>query len=45
MPTAINTFILAEGMGMEGDYVSDVITVSTAAAISIPIWLAILGVS
>jgi predicted permease len=46
MPTAINTFILAEGMGMEGDYVSDIITVSTAAAaISIPIWLVILGIS
>jgi predicted permease len=45
MPTAINTFILAEGMGMEGNYVSDIIAVSTAAAaISIPIWLAILGV-
>jgi predicted permease len=46
MPTAINTFILAEGMGMEGDYVSDVITVSTAAAaISIPLWLVILGIA
>jgi predicted permease len=46
MPTAINTFILADGMGMEGDYVSDIITVSTAAAaISIPIWLVVLGIS
>jgi predicted permease len=46
MPTAINTFILAEGMGMEGDYVSDIITVSTtAAAVSIPVWLVILGIS
>ncbi len=46
MPTAINTFIIAEGMGMEEDYVSDIITVSTsAAAISIPIWLVILGLS
>jgi predicted permease len=46
MPTAINTFILAEGMGMERDYVSDIITVSTSAAvISIPMWLAILGIS
>ena len=45
MPTAINTFILAEGMGMEGDYMSDIITVSTAAAaISIPMWLVILGI-
>ena len=46
MPTAINTFILAEGMGMEGDYASDIITVSTSVAvISIPIWLVILDIS
>jgi len=46
MPTAINTFILAEGMGMEGDYISDIITVSTAAAaITIPVWLVVLGIS
>lgn len=45
MPTAINTFILAKGMGLEGDYTSDVITVSTVGAtISIPIWLALLGI-
>ena len=45
MPTAVNTFILAEGMGMEGDYISDIVLVSTAAAaITVPVWLVILGI-
>lgn len=46
MPTAINTFIIAEGMKMEGGYIGEVIAVSTTgAALTIPIWLSILGVS
>ena len=45
MPTAVNTFILAEGMGMEGDYISDIVVVSTAAAaFTVPVWLVILGI-
>ncbi|MDR1508417.1 MAG: AEC family transporter [Synergistaceae bacterium] len=45
MPTAINTFILAGGMGLDERYACEMIAVSTCLApISIPVWIALLGI-
>ena len=46
MPTAVNTFIIAGGMGMEERYACDIIAVTTVlAAVTIPIWVAMLEIS
>lgn len=45
MPTAINTFILAGGMGMDEQYACELVAMTTVLApISIPIWVALIGV-
>jgi predicted permease len=45
MPTAVNTFIVAGGMGLDEQYACEVVAVSTCLApISIPIWIALLGI-
>jgi predicted permease len=46
MPTAINTFILAGGMGMDEKYACEIVAVSTCLApVTIPIWIALLGIN
>jgi predicted permease len=45
MPTAVNTFIIAGGMGLNEQYACEIIAVNTVLApITIPIWLSILGI-
>jgi predicted permease len=44
MPTAVNTFILAGGMGLDEQYACEIVAVSTCLApISIPVWIALSG--
>lgn len=39
MPTAVNCFILAKGMGMDGEYAADLVAATTLLGIiSIPFW-------
>lgn len=46
MPTAVNSFIIAGGMGMDEQYACETVAITTVLApISIPIWMALLGVS
>ncbi|MDR1137808.1 MAG: AEC family transporter [Synergistaceae bacterium] len=46
MPTAINTFILAGGMRLDERYACEIIAVSTCLApITIPLWIALLGIN
>lgn len=46
MPSAINNFVLARGMGMDHDYAGEIIAASTVlSVISIPIWLHLLGLA
>ena len=45
MPTAVNTFIVAGGMGLDEQYACEIVAVSTCLApISIPVWIALLGI-
>lgn len=45
MPTAVNTFIIAGGMGLDEQYACEIVAVSTCLApISIPVWIALLGI-
>lgn len=45
MPTAVNTFILAGGMGMDERYACDLVAMTTVLGpLSIPIWVALIGV-
>jgi predicted permease len=45
MPTAVNTFIIARGMKLDDRYACEIIAVSTILApITIPIWIALLGI-
>lgn len=45
MPAAINTFVIAQSMGMDSDLAADIIALSTVLSIiSLPLWIAILGV-
>ena len=44
MPSAVNCFILAREMGMDGDYSADLVASTTVlGAIAIPIWAHVLG--
>ncbi|MDR1579231.1 MAG: AEC family transporter [Synergistaceae bacterium] len=46
MPTAINTFIIAGGMGLDEKYTCELVALSTVlSAFSIPAWIAVLGIS
>jgi predicted permease len=45
MPTAVNTFIIAGGMGLNEQYACEIIAVNTVLApITVPIWLSLLGI-
>jgi predicted permease len=45
MPTAINTFIIAGGMGLDEKYARDIVAISTVlSALTIPAWIAVLGI-
>ena len=45
MPTAVNTFIIAGGMGLNEEYACELVAVTTVLApIAIPIWLSLLGI-
>lgn len=44
MPVAVNSFIIAKGMGMDETKASQIVAMSTMfAAVSIPIWIFVLG--
>ncbi len=46
MPIAVNTFILAQGMGMDEDYAGRLIAMSTiCSVVTIPFWIAVIGIS
>lgn len=46
MPTAVNTFIVAAGIGLDEDYACETVAVTTfLAPITIPVWVALLGVA
>lgn len=45
MPCAVNCFIIAKGMGMDGDYAADLVAATTLLGIiSIPAWAYALGI-
>lgn len=44
MPTAVNTFIVAEGMGMDERYAGELVAMTTMLApLSLPVWIAVIG--
>ena len=46
MPIAVNTFILAQGMGMDDGYAGRLIAMSTLCSVfTIPLWILTLGIS
>jgi predicted permease len=45
MPSAVNTFIVAGGMGLDEKYACEIVALSTVlSGMSIPAWIAILGI-
>ena len=45
MPCAVNCFIIAKGMGMDGEYTADLVAATTLLGIiSIPAWAYALGI-
>jgi predicted permease len=45
MPAAVNNFVLAQGMGMDGSYAGEVIITTTVFSIlSLTLWISLLGV-
>ena len=45
MPTAVNTFIVAAGMGLDEQYACEIVAATTCLAmVTIPIWVALVGV-
>ena len=44
MPTAVNTFMVAEAMGLDHEYACELVAVTTTlAAVTIPVWVMLLG--
>ncbi len=44
MPAAVNNFVLAKGMGMDGEYAGNVVVTSTVCSVfTITIWLYLMG--
>ncbi|MDD4837226.1 MAG: AEC family transporter [Synergistales bacterium] len=44
MPAAVNNFVLAKGMGMDGDYAGKVVVTSTVCSVlTITLWLSVMG--
>jgi len=42
---AVNTFVIAQNMGMDPDYAGDVVALSTALSIvTLPAWIWLLGI-
>jgi predicted permease len=45
MPTAVNTLIIASGMGLDEQYACETVAVTTIlATITIPVWISLLGI-
>jgi predicted permease len=45
MPVAVNSLVVAQGMGMDDKYAGEVIAVTTIfSAISLPFWIRLLGI-
>ncbi len=45
MPTAVNNYVIAQGMGMDSEYTGELITVSTLVSVFfIPIWIKFLHI-
>jgi predicted permease len=46
MPIAVNSFILAQGMGMDEEYAGRLIAMSTiCSVVTIPFWIIVIGIS
>ena len=44
MPVAVNSLVVAHGMGMDDSYAGEIITLSTIlSVVTIPIWIRLLG--
>ena len=45
MPNAINTFIVAAGMGLDQDYAVETVAVATVfSALTLPFWMKFIGI-
>ena len=45
MPVAVNSLVVAQGMGMDDQYASELIAVTTLfSAITLPVWIRVLGI-